>query len=45
MLFTARYDNVPAPLAKFALPFAPGFEPVSDKLDTITKVSLMVKFM
>jgi hypothetical protein len=44
--FLAKFDNFPAPLAKIGdLPFAPGFEPVSDKLDTITKLSLIIKFL
>lgn len=44
--FTAKYDNFPAPLDKIgALPFAAGFEPSADKLDTVTKVSLIVKFL
>jgi hypothetical protein len=44
--FTAKFDNVPAPLAKIGnLPFAADFTPVADKLDTITKVSLIIKFL
>ena len=44
--FLAKFDNFPAPLAKIGdLPFAAGFEPVADKLDTITKVSLIIKFL
>lgn len=44
--FTAKYDNFPPPLAKIGpLPFAPGYEPAADKLDTITKVSLIFKFL
>lgn len=44
--FAVRFDNFPAPLAKIGnLPFAPGFEPVADRLDTITKVSLIVKIL
>ena len=44
--FTAKYDRFPAPLAKIgALPFAPGFEPTAEKLDTLTKISLIVKFL
>jgi Protein of unknown function, DUF481 len=44
--FTAKYDNFPAPLAAIGpLPFAAGFEPSSEKLDTITKVSLIVNFL
>jgi hypothetical protein len=44
--FLAKFDNFPAPLAKIGdLPFADGFEPIADKLDTITKVSLILKFL
>jgi uncharacterized protein DUF481 len=44
--FTAKYENFPAPLAKIGgIPFAAGFEPPADKLDTTTKVSLVVKFL
>jgi len=44
--FTARYDNVPAPMAKVGgLEFAPGFLPASEKLDTITDASLVVTFL
>jgi putative salt-induced outer membrane protein YdiY len=42
--FTAKFDNVPAPLAPFALPYADGFVPDADKLDTITKATLIVNF-
>ncbi|HEU0030341.1 MAG TPA: DUF481 domain-containing protein [Kofleriaceae bacterium] len=44
--FTAKYDRFPAPLAKIGpLPFAPGFEPPAESLDTITKLTLIVKFL
>lgn len=44
--FTAKYDHFPAPLPKIgALPFVAGFEPAADSLDTMTKVSLIVKFL
>jgi hypothetical protein len=44
--FLAKFDNFPAPLAKISdLPFAPGFAPAADKLDTITKLSLIIKFL
>ena len=44
--FTAKYDAFPAPLAKIgSLPFEAGFEPIADNLDTITKLSLIVKFL
>jgi hypothetical protein len=44
--FAVRFDNFPAPLAKIGdLPFAPGFEPAADRLDTTTKISLIVKIL
>jgi hypothetical protein len=44
--FLARFDNFPAPLATIGgTPFAPGFEPASDKLDTTTKLALIIKFL
>jgi hypothetical protein len=42
--FTAKFDNVPAPLAPFATPYTPGFVPDADKLDTLTKATLIVNF-
>jgi putative salt-induced outer membrane protein YdiY len=39
----ARYDTRPAPLPPFGgLPFAVGFTPVADELDTITKATLII---
>lgn len=43
--FTAKYDNVPAPRPPFALPYADGFAPPADRLDTITEASLIVSFL
>ncbi len=44
--FAARYDNVPAPLpAVGGLPFATGYLPPAEKLDTITDASLVVSFL
>jgi hypothetical protein len=44
--FLARFDNFPAPLAKIgSLPFSAGFEPASDKLDTTTRLALIIKFL
>ena len=44
--FTIKYDHFPAPLPKIgSLPFSAGFEPAADTTDTITKVSLIVKFL
>lgn len=38
----ARYDNRPAPLPPFGVPFAAGFTPVAGEIDTITKATLIV---
>jgi putative salt-induced outer membrane protein YdiY len=39
----AKYDNHPSPLPPFAgFTFAPGFVPVAEKLDTITKATLII---
>jgi hypothetical protein len=44
--FTARYDNVPAPLPAISgFPYAAGFVPPAEKLDTITDASLVVTFL
>jgi hypothetical protein len=44
--FNMKYENFPAPLAKIGnLPFADDFVPVAEKLDTITKLSLIFKFL
>lgn len=44
--FTAKYDHFPAPLAAVGgLPFVAGFEPPAEELDTLTKVSLIIKFL
>jgi hypothetical protein len=42
--FTAKFDNQPAPLPSFKLPFAAGYTPAADKLDTITEAALIVNF-
>jgi hypothetical protein len=42
---TARYDNYPAPLPAFKIPFAAGYVPVTDKYDGITEVALIVNFL
>lgn len=42
--FTARYDAAPAPLPRFALPFAAGFQPEAEELDTITEAAVIVTF-
>ncbi len=46
--FTAKFDNQPAPLPPLGpanLPYAPGFVPAADKLDTITEAALIVNFI
>lgn len=43
--FTAKWDAAPAPLAPFALPYAPGFVPLADELDTITKATLIINLL
>lgn len=43
--FTAKFDNVPAPLPSLSVPFAAGFVPAAEKLDTITDASLVVNFL
>lgn len=39
--FTMKYDHHPAALPAFSIPFAPGYEPVTHRMDTITKASLI----
>ena len=43
--FTAKYDNVPAPLSGLKVPFEAGYLPMAEKLDTITDASLVVNFL
>jgi hypothetical protein len=42
--FESRFDNAPAPRPPFGTPYAPGFVPVADELDTRTEASLIVNF-
>lgn len=41
----ARYDNAPALRPPFALPYAEGFAPLADELDTRTEATLIVNFL
>lgn len=43
--FKAHYDNAPAPLPPLDIPFADGFVPLADELDTTTKISLIVSLL
>lgn len=39
------FDNVPAPLPPFAIPFAAGFVPLADKVDFVGELALIVNFL
>jgi hypothetical protein len=43
--FTVLYDNAPAPRPGFAIPFAAGFVPPANKVDTKTEASLIINFL
>ena len=43
--FTLKYDNVPAALSAFKIPFAAGYAPLAKKLDTITEAALIYTFL
>ncbi len=40
--FTARFDNKPQARPSLALPYAPGYVPLAEKLDTIIDAGLVV---
>lgn len=40
--FLAKYTTNPAPLPAFDLPFADGYVPLTERLDTVTSLSLVV---
>jgi hypothetical protein len=39
------FDNVPAPLAPFSIPFAAGFVPLAEKVDYVGELALIVNFL
>ncbi len=43
--FEAHYDAAPAPRPPFATPYAEGFAPLADELDTRTEATLIVSFL
>jgi hypothetical protein len=43
--FEARYDNAPSPRPPFAIPYAAGFAPLAESLDTKTEASLIYNFL
>ena len=42
---TLRYDHAPALRAPFSLPYAPGFRPFAERLDTLTEAALVVTLL
>ena len=42
---TAKYDHAPAPRPPFDLPFAPGYAPLAEELDTKTEATLIYNFL
>jgi hypothetical protein len=43
--FLARYDSNPAPRPSLSLPYADGYSPVADRLDTRTEAALILNFL
>jgi Protein of unknown function, DUF481 len=43
--FEAHYDNAPAPRPAFGIPYAEGFTPLADELDTRTEATLIVNLL
>ena len=43
--FTVLYDNAPAPRPGLSIPFAMGFVPEANKVDTKTEASLIINFL
>jgi hypothetical protein len=43
--FQTRFDNVPAPLPPGPVPYADGFVPLADEIDTMTEVALIVNIL
>lgn len=43
--FTLAWDNFPAPRPALKIPYADGFVPLADELDTKTEASLIVSFL
>jgi hypothetical protein len=41
----SKFDNAPSPRPPFAVPYAPGFVPLADELDTKVEASLIVNFL
>jgi len=43
--FSTKFDNAPAPRPPFDLPFAAGYRPLAEKLDTKTEATLIYNFL
>jgi hypothetical protein len=43
--FLAKYTTNPAPIPKFSIPFAAGFVPTAERLDTVTSLSLVITLL
>jgi hypothetical protein len=43
--FESRYDRAPSPRPPFALPYAPGFVPTADELDTKVEAALILNLL
>jgi hypothetical protein len=43
--FEAHYDHAPAPRPPFSVPYAEGFAPLADELDTRTEATLIFNFL
>jgi putative salt-induced outer membrane protein YdiY len=43
--FEAKFDNHPSPRPPFGIPYEAGFVPVAEKVDTITKASLIITLL
>lgn len=43
--FTARFDNAPQARPSLALPYAPGYVPLAEKLDTVVDAGLVVTIL
>jgi hypothetical protein len=43
--FLAKYTTNPAPIPAFSVPFADGFVPTAERLDTVTSLSLVITLL
>jgi hypothetical protein len=43
--YLVKYDHAPAPRAPFKLPYAMGFRPFAETLDTVAELALVMNFL